>query len=769
MSTAPITEQAAAWTGFAVPTFNGQHDTHIETGEDYRTITLGELFTMQPSDKAKGSSPAFLPSLYADYDARNHAKQREHGRFVALTADIDKGNHAPAKVQAAVKAFAGDAAYLIYTSAHARPGDMRWRVILPLDEPCAFSTWYDAQTALYAFMASRGIECDHALARAAQPVYLPNVPKVHAKTETPLRDDQGAPLYYKAKATALTAPGLSLASPPVSEGIAAIRARRAADEQERERMRREAEKRRASMPRGDGASIIDDFNASNSVATMLDLCGYEQSPRSEEDWRSPHQTGETYATRVMGSKWFSLSQSDVAAGVGHACREGCFGDAYDLYVHYKHGGDHKAAYRQLGEERRGHNVVPFPTPEPPEWMAEAPLPEPDDLGPWDGEPDYLELAGAVEAVDAAAGDDLLPLFDPADWHGGRPPERQWRWDSFIPDFQATLLTGAGAAGKSLATQQLCTCIAMGLPFLGIATTQARALYVTCEDDMDELHRRQEAICAGLGITLEQTRGKLFLLSLQGEIGNELSTFDHEGTMRPAPRYGQIERTCLAKGIQFVTLDNTAHTFSGNENDRNQVAAFVNLNNRLAKLIGGAVVMVGHPNKAGDSYSGSTAWENQVRSRLYLEIPKNDDGGFINPDMRVIRNEKANYSKRGSEVRFWWVKGAFIADDELPPETDTSVRESAQAGYENGLFLTLLDKLTEQRRHVSHSRNLGNYAPKVMAAMPEAKGTSATAFAGAMERLFMLDQIAASVPLWKGRDRHPVLGLARKNIVAGGAE
>ena len=35
------------------------------------------------------------------------------------------------------------------------------------------------------------------------------------------------------------------------------------------------------------------------------------------------------------------------------------------------------------------------------------------------------------------------------------------------------------------------------------------------------------------------------------------------------------------------------------------------------------------------------------------------------------------------------------------------------------------------------------------------------FAQAMERLFTLDQIAASVPLWKGSNRHPVLGLARK--------
>lgn len=302
---------------------------------------------------------------------------------------------------------------------------------------------------------------------------------------------------------------------------------------------------------------------------------------------------------------------------------------------------------------------------------------------------------------------------------------------------------------------------MGLPFLGIPTKQANALYITCEDDLEELHRRQEAICAALGITLEHTRDRLFLLSLQGEIGNELATFDGEGSLTIAPRYNQIEQTCVARQIAHVTLDNTAHTFAGNENDRHEVAAFVNLNNRLAQAIHGSVVMVGHPNKAGDSYSGSTAWENQVRSRLYLEIPKGEEGIPVSPDMRVLRNEKANYSQRGAEVRFWWVKGAFIADSELADTPEHDVRDVAQASFENDLFLSLLAKLTEQRRHVSHARNLSNYAPKIMAEMPDARGVSKGQFAKAMERLFGLEIIAASQPLWTGSNRHPVLGLGVK--------
>lgn len=753
MSTRPVEDNSHAWTKHRVAVFKGLFDSKIDTGEDYETRALATFFDMRPWNKAKASGPAFLPSLYHDYDAREHAVQREQGRYVALTGDIDSGDHPLEAVSQAVTSLTCGAAWLVYSSPHARPGDMRWRILIPLDAAHPFEVWHDAQEAFFAFMEARGFVMDHALARAAQPVFLPNVPIEHAKSGTPLRGEDGQPLYYVSATTGIDAPGLAIDEGAINIGIAEIQDQRARDETIRDKIRREAEARRASKPRGDGTSLMEDFNAGNSVATMLEICGYEQSPRHPEDWRSPNQTGETYATRVVGSKWISLSQSDVSAGIGERFKEGCFGDAYDLYVHYKHGGDHKSAYRQLGAENRAENVVYLPQAEPPEWMNDAP--GYDELPEWASPDVEPESEPEPETLDD------LPIINPADWEGTDAPVRIWRWEGFIPDRQATLFTGAGAAGKSLTAQQKCTCIAMGIPLFGVETRQCAALYITCEDDADELHRRQVAICASLGIRIEDTRGKLFLMSLQGMIGNELATFDNEGKMMVAPRFRQIEQVCLENGIQHVTLDNTAHFFAGNENDRHQVAGFVNLNNGLAVTIGGSVVMVGHPNKAGDSYSGSTAWENQVRSRLYLEIPKNGEEGVpIDPDMRVLRNEKANYSQRGSEVRFYWVRGAFVLEEQRVDE-DQDTRESAQAFHENTLFLKLLDTLSGQRRNVSHSSRAGNYAPKIMAGMPAAKGYSKAQFERAMERLFMLDQIVAEAQLWLGKDRHPVLGLGRK--------
>lgn len=359
-------DAAPPWNGFHVTTFAGQHDSHLETGEDYRTITLASVFTGRPQAKSKMVGDAILASSYHSYDARSHEAQRQRGSFVVLVGDIDKGDLSLPVIRDAVEAFADGAAWLIYSSAHSRDGDQRWRLVFPLCDACGFDQWVDGQEALFTFMESRGVPMDHALSRAGQPIYLPNVPMAY-KDGTPLRDGSGAPIYYQSVHSGLDAPGLDLSCGIVAGGIAAIRQKRAADDRERDALKAEAARRFAAKPRQDGAGIIETFNASTSVETMLTLCDYQQSPRNGDDWRSPQQTGDTYATRVIDGKWISLSASDAASGLGSKCKSGCFGDAYDLYVHYKHGGDHKEAYRTLGREQRGANVIRgrFPAEPPP--------------------------------------------------------------------------------------------------------------------------------------------------------------------------------------------------------------------------------------------------------------------------------------------------------------------------------------------------------------------------------------------------------------------
>lgn len=343
---------APAWTSRSVPVFAGQHDSHIDTGEDYDTSTLANIFAMEPGHQPKGSGLAFIPSRWNGHDARCHAVQRDRGAFVALTGDIDEGDHPLGLIERLAREFAGEAAWLIYSSPHAKPGDRRWRVIVPLEVPVPFAVWHDAQSAFFDIMEAHGVTMDHALARAGQPVYLPNVPAVHQKTGEWLRDSIGQPLHYQRAASGIVAPGLRLDTGPVAQGIAELRANREADDRKRQGLRVAAECRRTSRPGNNGDSPIHRFNRANAIADLLADYGYEQSPRNDADWRSPHQTGFTFATRIMDGKWVSLSGSDTAAGLGAQSATGCYGDAFDLFAHFEHGGNRTAALRQLHHENR---------------------------------------------------------------------------------------------------------------------------------------------------------------------------------------------------------------------------------------------------------------------------------------------------------------------------------------------------------------------------------------------------------------------------------
>lgn len=187
----PVTVTPMNWRSFRVPTFNGQYDTNIRTGEDYRTEEIGKLLRLSPTYEPKEKAPAFIPSIYNACDARCHAVQREKGLFVALTGDIDKGNVPIADVIGCTRALFGfEAAIFIYSTGSANANDKRWRIIAPLENPLPFVRWNEAQEAFFNHMDDNGIEMDRALARAAQPVYLPNIPPER-------RDENGIPLFYE--------------------------------------------------------------------------------------------------------------------------------------------------------------------------------------------------------------------------------------------------------------------------------------------------------------------------------------------------------------------------------------------------------------------------------------------------------------------------------------------------------------------------------------------------------------------------------------------
>ena len=364
-------------------------------------------------------------------------------------------------------------------------------------------------------------------------------------------------------------------------------------------------------------------------------------------------------------------------------------------------------------------------------------------------------AGTIERLGAPC----LPALDLIQLAKVRAQPKAFAISNLAPRGEVTLFTGPGSAGKSLLAQQMATAAAAGIGTLGYDLDPAPAIYLTCEDDPGQLHWRQQHICESMGVNLADLEGRLSLISRRGELDNELSaSIDNEDT-RPSPLYRRLEATISETGARHVWLDNVAHLFPGNENDRGEVTQFVNLLNRLAGRTGAAIVLLGHPNKSGDNYSGSTAWLNAVRSQFTIEHDEETD-------VRTIRSAKANYARKGVASRFVWTDWAFVLEDDLAPDRAAALRATAQAANDNERFLTCLAEMTRQKRSVSESPNALNFAAKVFAAMPEAKGVGKERMGKAMDRLFRLGRIERA-ELWQGPDRKPVFGL--RDTENGGAE
>lgn len=386
---------------------------------------------------------------------------------------------------------------------------------------------------------------------------------------------------------------------------------------------------------------------------------------------------------------------------------------------------------------------------------------------------YDDIPRAVSTARAKLGappepepepDDLADLVNPATLHGMEPPEREWIVDGWLPVGTVTSLYGGAGFGKTLLAQQLQTATAIGAPFLGLRTAQCKSLAFYCEDDPDELHRRQRGICGHYGTQM----GDLDAMRWQARAGKQnVMVTVQNGLLKFSEFSDFVWQAVKATGAKLVILDNIAQLFGGNENVRPEVTQFINSLSAIALEHNAAVLLLGHPGKATESqYSGSTAWDAAVRSRRLLErmAPEAGDdgpGAAELADLRVLRKAKANYAGTGDEIALRWVDGAFRVEGAASVQQVINLAEiTAGLSAEEQAFLASLDALTEQGRHVSASSKAHNYAPRMMAGKPAAAGLSRKKLAAAMERLFNAGEIEVGA-FGRDKSRRKVIAIVRK--------
>lgn len=329
----------------------------------------------------------------------------------------------------------------------------------------------------------------------------------------------------------------------------------------------------------------------------------------------------------------------------------------------------------------------------------------------------------------------IEFINPVSLQGQPIPERQWIVPSWIPLHCTTSLYGDGGTGKSLLAMQLMTAAALGKPFLGMAVAPVKTIGFFCEDTKDELQRRQGDINRAYDCDFSDLHNMRWYSGV-GE-DNILMNFGKDQKGKITRLFNIIEEKALETGAQLIVIDTAADTFGGNEINRAQVRQFINALTGLAIKVNGAVLLCAHPSvdgmKTGEGYGGSTAWNNSVRSRLYLTRQKEAERtGPHDPDARTLSRKKANYAQTNDDLTLYWLDGVFVpvGSNGL---ADSVIRQGEQKAEES--FLLAMEDFKRQNRNISDSKKSTNYAPKILLKNPNCAGLSKSALEGAMERLF----------------------------------
>ena len=333
----------------------------------------------------------------------------------------------------------------------------------------------------------------------------------------------------------------------------------------------------------------------------------------------------------------------------------------------------------------------------------------------------------------------LPFLDMSNWDEQSAPPREWAVFERIPLRQVSLLSGEGAVGKSILEMQRCAAHALGRDWLGTLPEQGPAIIFNAEDEKDELHCRLARVAEFYGVTFTNLiKGGLCIVSLAGQDA-VLGHADRHGIVKPTSLFTRLHEAARDIKPKTITLDTSADIFAGNENDRAQVRQFVGLLRGLAIDTNSAVLVCSHPSLTGISsdtgLSGSTAWHNSVRARLYFKPATTEAGETPDPDLRELQFKKNNYGPLSERVLLRWRNGVFV-----PVPSEGSLERMAADQKDDEMFLTLLVSLNEQGRNASPSANSSTFAPTLMKQDPRAQGISKRRLIDAMNRLFAARKI-----------------------------
>ena len=325
------------------------------------------------------------------------------------------------------------------------------------------------------------------------------------------------------------------------------------------------------------------------------------------------------------------------------------------------------------------------------------------------------------------------LVDVRDLASTEPAPREWFVDGMLPMAASNLLAANGGLNKTLLVLMLAVCVAMGLPFFGLPTRRSIVMVVLAEDDRAEIHRRLLAICTALGVELRDLAGFLYVYD---GLGCDVALFGRRAVMDDRGRaiytacpeltesYDWLLERCETINPELLILDGVSDMFDAEENRRADVRRYINATLALVLPVGGSVLHVAHVDKFvarggsanGQTYSGSTAWNNSVRARLSLTRPTSGEGDAGADDgRRILTVEKLNYGAPGLAIplRYDTERHVLVRDGDVSTGTIVgAIRDRT----EQRAILRCLIECASANRNVMTSPRANQNAATMLAPM-----------------------------------------------------
>jgi hypothetical protein len=290
-----------------------------------------------------------------------------------------------------------------------------------------------------------------------------------------------------------------------------------------------------------------------------------------------------------------------------------------------------------------------------------------------------------------------------------PAPQNYVWAGRIPTGVVTLLGAHGGTGKSTLALQLCTHIATGEPFLGLPTQQGRAVFFSAEDSAAVVRQRFAAICAAGVLDPDTTASRFCALDATHAptLYQERNARDQKADPFTAV-FQELRGIVEHERATLLVIDNASDAFDSSEIDRARVREFVRGLASIAVEHSCAVVLLVHvamrtANATGhtggtENYSGSTAWHNSARSRLFLSEDKSADSGG---NVLVLTHEKNNYGKKECPLLLSFTDAGLLSRYQDPAhvgktpnaiklQNEVAITRLTQQCYERGVYISPSD-------------------------------------------------------------------------------